>query len=139
MHYFQSLCTHDGSRLARLLGNTSIKVTTVKPGGPLFRSGRSQSGLNSSCKIRHKRLIKSESYFRTLAFHSVTIITRPSCLHASQPFSSLTGYEVAEGLPLVKEDKIKVLKGSEINELEDLKERNSHLFTTVNELLPDER
>ena len=32
--------------------------------------------------------------------------------------------EAVEGLPLVKKDKIKVLKESEIKRLEDLKERN---------------
>ena len=47
--------------------------------------------------------------------------------------------EAAEGLPLVKKDRIKLLKESEINRLEDLKERNSPLFPKVNEPLPDER
>lgn len=47
--------------------------------------------------------------------------------------------EAAEGLPLVKKDRIKVLKESEINRLEDLKERNSPLFSQVSEPLPDER
>lgn len=46
--------------------------------------------------------------------------------------------EAAEGLPLVKKDRIKVLKESEINRLEDLKERNFPLFPQVSEPLPDE-
>lgn len=61
-------------------------------------------------------------------------------------FSSLLHYllektwkEAAEGLPLVKNDKIKALKESEINRREDLKERNSPLFSQVSEPLPDER
>ena len=50
-----------------------------------------------------------------------------------------TWKETAEGLSLVKKDKIKALKESEINRLEDLKERNSPLFSQVSEPLPDER
>ena len=46
--------------------------------------------------------------------------------------------EAAEGLPLVKKDRIKILKESEINRLEDLKERNFPLFPQVSEPLPDE-
>lgn len=49
-----------------------------------------------------------------------------------------TWKEAAEGLPLVKKDKIKALKESEINRLEDLKERNFPLFPQVSEPLPDE-